>query len=171
MKLCMARLYYYYHRLLRRTLVRSVILLSILASFLFPSQVHTQGYSIGFFAADNPFIQYTGRIDFTDPKLPRFWQPGVYITAKFKGHRCKIILNDEVLWGKNHNYLEVILDGKVKRFQTKAKRDTIDIYKNLLEGEHTFVICKNTEANIGYLEFVGIWCHELVKPSDRKSVV
>jgi lysophospholipase L1-like esterase len=34
----------------------------------------------------------------------------------------------------------------------------------LPNGEHTLVICKNTEANIGYLELVGIKCHALIKP-------
>ena len=36
-----------------------------------------------FFGADHPEIQYTGRIDFTNPKMPRFWTAGVYIKAKF----------------------------------------------------------------------------------------
>src|SRR5689334_22735935 len=84
--------------------------------------LHSQRSSLKFYAADNPFIQYTGRIDFTDPKLPRFWQPGVYITLRFAGDYCAIILNDEILWGKNHNYLEIVVDGKAERIQTKAKR-------------------------------------------------
>ena len=35
-----------------------------------------------FFSADNKLIQYTGRIDFTHKKQPRYWQPGVYVKAK-----------------------------------------------------------------------------------------
>ena len=69
-----------------------------------------------------------------------------------------------MLWGKNHNYLEVVVDGKAIRLQTKAKRDTIKVAENLSTGEHTLVICKNTEANIGYLELVGIRCRQLIKP-------
>lgn len=146
----------------------SVILSSLFVAFLFqPEMTCAQSYSHSFFEADHPFIQYTGRIDFTDPKLPRFWQPGVYITTKFIGTDCEVILNDEVLWGKNHNYLEVIVDGKAVRIQTKVKRDTIKVAENLSAGVHTMVICKNTEANIGYLEFVGIRCKQLVKPSAK----
>jgi hypothetical protein len=120
-----------------------------------------------YFEADNKNIQYIGRIDFTNPKLPRFWQPGVYININFIGSECKIILNDEVLWGKNHNYLEIVLDGKAKRLQTKATTDTILVAKNLNENIHTLTIVKNTEANIGYLEFVGVICKKLAKPSPK----
>jgi hypothetical protein len=166
----MNRLRYYYHRSLRRTLQRPVILLGILVVFSFQCKTLTaQQNKLSFFAADDPYVQYTGRIDFTRPKLPRFWQPGVYITAKFRGSYCEIILNDEVLWGKNQNYLEVVVDDKAVRLQTKAKRDTIKVADNLSPGEHTLVISKNTEANIGYLELVGIRCAELIKPSPKPA--
>ena len=141
--------------------------LIISAACFFQLPIHAQPKSLSFFAADHPYIQYTGRIDFTNPKLPRFWQPGVYISTKFSGPDCEIILNDEELWGKNHNYLEVVVDGKPVRLQTKAKRDTIKVAQNLSPGEHTLVICKNTEANIGYLELVGIRCKQLVKPAAK----
>ena len=123
--------------------------------------------NLKFFAADNAFIQYTGRIDFSNPKLPRFWQPGVYITVKFTGPRCEVILNDEILWGKNHNYLEIIVDGIEKRIQTKSAHDTIVVAENLSDGTHTLIVVKNTEANIGFLELVGIRCKQLVKPNSK----
>jgi lysophospholipase L1-like esterase len=129
--------------------------------------LEAQQGSLNFFPAGHPYIQYTGRIDFTDPALPRFWQPGVYIAAQFEGRSCEIILKDEVLWGKNQNYLEIVVDGRAKRLQTKSKRDTIKIAENLAAGKHSLVICKNTEANIGYLELVGIRCHQLVKPPPK----
>jgi lysophospholipase L1-like esterase len=122
-----------------------------------------------FFAADDPNIQYTGRIDFTNSKLPRFWQPGVYISTKFAGSNCQVILNDEVLWGTKHNYLEIVVDGKPVRLQTRSKRDTIAVAQNLSTGVHTLVICKNTEANIGYLELVGIRCRQLIKPPAKPT--
>lgn len=115
---------------------------------------------------DDPRIQYTGRIDFTNPRLPRFWQPGVYITVKIKGMRCDFIVNDEELWGKNHNYLELIVDGKATRLQTKSKRDTISV-PGLSDGIHIVTLVKNTEANIGYLELVAVRCHELLKPDPK----
>ena len=95
--------------------------------------------SLNFFRRDHPYIQYTGRIDFTNPKLPRFWQPECYITVKFTGASVVLIVNDEVLWGKNHNYLELVVDGKANRLQTKAGTDTITVTENLSSGEHTLV--------------------------------
>jgi len=119
---------------------------------------------IQFFGADHPYIQYTGRIDVTNPKLPRFWQPGVYFSFRFKGSSCEIILNDEILWGSKHNYIELVVDGKARRLQTKSKTDTIRINEGLSAGIHTVVLCKNTEANIGFLELAGIRCQKLLKP-------
>src|SRR6476660_9879609 len=94
---------------------------------------------LNFYPANHHFIQYTGRVDFNNPKLPRFWQPGVYISLRFKGDFCAIILQDEILWGKNHNYLEIVIDGKPKRIQTKSKRDTIQLEK-LDNFAHSLVI-------------------------------
>lgn len=138
-----------------------------LIGVLFVSKARPPAKGLVFFAADHPFIQYTGRIDFTNPKLPRFWQPGVYFSTRFAGTSCEVVINDEVLWGKNHNYLEVVVDGNPVRLQTKAKRDTITVASNLKEGNHTLTICKNTEANIGYLELAGIRCRQLVKPATK----
>ncbi len=142
----------------------------ILFLFFFLLGTHfsfAQNNGMRYFKADNKNIQYIGRIDFTNPKLPRFWQPGVYININFVGKECKIILNDEVLWGKNHNYLEIVLDGKAKRLQIKTATDTILVANKLKEGVHTLTIVKNTEANIGYLEFVGIICNKLAKPTAK----
>ena len=116
-----------------------------------------------FFEADYPMIQYTGRIDFSNKELPRMWSPGVYISMQFKGSSITAVINDQELWGKNHNYLEVIVDGEIKRIQTKNKTNYITI-ANLAEGFHRLTICKNTESNIGYIEFAGVYCDYLVNP-------
>lgn len=119
-----------------------------------------------YFAPTDTRIQYMGRIDFTNPQLPRFWQPGVTVSFRFKGEEALIYLQDEQLWGSNQNYLELIVDGREIRMQTKGKRDTISVKAWLGNAEiHTVTICKNTEANIGYLEFAGIRCAGLVKPA------
>lgn len=142
-------------------------ILSIILLCSFSIQLSAQLKQPSFFPASHPYIQYTGRIDFANPAMPRFWQPGVYITINFSGTYCDVILNDEILWGKNHNYIEVVLDGKPIRLQTKSKTDTINIGKGLVNKKHTVVICKNTEANIGYLELVGFRCEKLLKPTTK----
>lgn len=145
-----------------------LVIFFCVAVFPLAAQKNT-GAALNYFAANHPDIQYTGRIDFRNPLLPRFWQPGVYIETKFLGSSCEIILRDQELWGKNHNYIEVVVDGRMTRLQTTSKQDTISVAQNLSDGIHTLLICKNTEANIGYLEFVGIRCKGLAKPSPKPS--
>ncbi|CAN5233212.1 SGNH/GDSL hydrolase family protein [soil metagenome] len=115
------------------------------------------------FTADNSHIQYTGRVDFSNPMLPRFWSPGVYIKAKFKGASCQVIINDEVLGGNNHNYIEVVVDDKAPyRIKLSEKTNVIKVADSLSNGEHTVLICKDTESNIGYIELVGFKCEKLL---------
>ena len=118
------------------------------------------------FAADHTSFQYTGRIDFSNPKAPRFWQPGVYVQARFSGIACEIKVRDQMLWGKSHNYVSIDVDGKVRREKTTALENSIRI-DSLSPGEHTITICKSTEAGIGYMEFVGLACEKLLTPSKR----
>ena len=128
------------------------------------------GDKVKLFQADNPLFQYVGRIDFSDAKKPRFWSPGVYITAKFTGGECELLMNDQELWDKNHNYLEIKIDDQQPfKIQTTQKQNVIKVASGLSEGEHTIVICKNTESNIGYLEFVGLRCKALL-PLPAKPV-
>lgn len=123
-----------------------------------------------FYAPNNPMIQYVGRIDFTKPNLPKFWQPGVYITAKFTGKYCVVLLNDEMLYGTNHNYVEIIIDNKnFIRIKLTEKKNAILAANYLDSGEHTITICKNTEAGIGSLTFAGLKCKALLQP-DAKPV-
>lgn len=115
--------------------------------------------------ADSKYIQYVGRIDFSNPKLPRFWSPGVYVGTKFRGTYCDIVLNDEVRWGHSHNWVEIAVDDlPPQRVQTTGMTNTIEAAKDLPDGVHTITVCKDTEANIGYLELVGFRCAGLVKP-------
>ncbi len=133
---------------------------------IFVASLYAQRKPLRIYKPDDPNIQYTGRIDFTNPQLPRFWQPGVYITFKVKGSFCKVIINDEVLWGKNHNYLETVVNGKAIRVQTKSAKDTLWL-QGLTPANNLVTICKNTEANIGYIEFAGIICDELLVPPPK----
>lgn len=85
----------------------------------------------------------------------------MYINVKFKGTYCELLINDQELWGKDHNYLEIVIDDKPIRIQTTEKNNQIIIAQGLSNTVHTLIICKNTEANIGYLEFIGLKCESL----------
>lgn len=152
----------------RRNLVLlgSLVLLSALVLGLTRNR---QEEKLTLVEADDSRIQYTGRIDFSNPKLPRFWAPGVYISARFQGSACEVVVNDQVLWGKSHNYLEVVIDDKQPfRVQTTGPTNTIRITEGLSKGPHTITICKDTEAGIGYLEFVGFRCAGGLLPQPAK---
>ena len=177
----MSRLYYYYQLTLqftetlslpkcKETLLRSVILFSIILSSSFSSNyLNAQRAGRSFYYPDDERIQYTGRIDFTNPRLPRFWQPGITIAIRVESNSCDLIIQDEMLWGSNHNYIELIVDGMEMRMQTKSKRDTIDVDQYFMPGKkfHDVQLVKNTEANIGYLEFVGVRGRGLVMPPPK----
>lgn len=124
--------------------------------------------TIQFFKADNSNIQYTGRFDFSRPALPRIWSPGGYFRVRFAGSSCEIIINDEELYGKNHNYLEIVIDHHQPfRIQTTGKTNSIKVAEGLQGGEHELLVCKNTESNIGYIELVGIKCKQLLPPAAK----
>jgi len=118
--------------------------------------------SLRYYPANHSLIRYTGRIDFSNPLAPRCWSPGVYMEATFTGGDCAIIINDEELYGF-HNYIEVVVDGQARRLQTTGKSNTLTVAEGLGEGTHTLLVCKNTESNIGFVEFAGIRCRKLVK--------
>ncbi len=122
-----------------------------------------QTANLPFFGAANPLVKYTGRIDFSDPAKPRFWNPGTYVTVRFRGTSCDIMINDEMLYGKDHNYLEIKLDNQQpQRLKLKEKENRIIVGYHLSNTVHHLVIVKNTEASIGYLEFVGLRCSKLL---------
>lgn len=142
-----------------------IYLLFILLADIAYAKGHTGEPPI--FTADNHKFRYVGRIDFTDPMKPKFWAGGVYITAKFKGTGCTLLINDEELDGQ-HNYIEVVIDNNAPaRIQTTGKTNTIQIAQGLPDGEHTVTICKDTESGIGYLEFVGLQCDKLLSPPSK----
>lgn len=122
------------------------------------------------YKANNAYIQYVGRIDFSNPLKPRMWSPGAYIKARFTGKKCELLINDEVLDGKNHNYLEIAVDNNAPyRVQTTGKTNVITVSENLSDGEHTVLICKDTESQIGYIDFVGIKCQKLLPPPEQPT--
>ena len=117
------------------------------------------------YKANNPYFQYVGRVDFSNPLEPRFWMPGVYIRAEFEGNHCKIFLNDQLQDSTLHNYVEIDIDHQ-KPFKVRItkKQDTIDISQFLHNGKHSLLFCKSTESGLGYVEFLGLACKKLLSP-------
>lgn len=117
-----------------------------------------------FFPADDPAIQYMGRIDLSNPAAPRFWSPGVVVRWRFRGDSCLAVVRDQVLWGKSHNYIEIAVEGQAPmRIKLKGATDTIHITAEG-RGDHVVSLCKDTESGIGWLEFEGIFATALLAP-------
>lgn len=117
-----------------------------------------------FFRADHPFFQYMGRIDFSDRAAPRFWSPGVVVRWRFRGSSCRVIIRDQELYGKTHNYVEIAVEGRPPvRVQTKGKQDTL-VVEGGGPGDHVVRLCKDTGSGIGWLEMVGVLAEGLLPP-------
>jgi hypothetical protein len=123
---------------------------------------------LNFYNAQNPLIQYAGRIDFSNPLAPRFWSPGVYLRARFKGTRCEVQLNDEAQAAEMHNWITIVIDNKApKRIKLAAVKNRIKVADSLADRVHTVLICKATESAVGYLDFAGIWCKALLPLTEK----
>jgi hypothetical protein len=120
------------------------------------------------FPASDPHIQYMGRVDLSNPKLPRFWNPGTVVKLRFGGPRCRIVVHDEVQYGTSHNYVVVLVDDKVAyRMKLSGHTDTLTVPGN---GDAVVTLCKATEG-IGWMEVAGVEAEALLDPPslpDRK---
>ena len=104
--------------------------------------------------ADDPNIDYTGRIDFSDPQSPVLYWPGTNITAGFEGTSVKIVLEDP----GGDNYYNVIIDNDSQNPVTidceKGRRE-YPITTGLKDTVHTIRIFRRTEGFSGPTVFKG----------------
>ncbi len=121
------------------------------------------------YAPDDPNLLYTGRIDFSNAKQPKFSAPGVYIRARFRGTGVSILLEDEFKWGTNRNYFDALIDGgKPVKIAPEQGVTHYEIASGLENAEHTVEFVKRTEASIGYSKFLGFeFAGEILPPPDR----
>ena len=145
------------------------VFLSILFIFVI-GYTYANSDSLNFYKGNHHFIQYTGRVDFSDAEKPKFWASGAYLQIKFIGTSCNLQINDQMLYGKVLNYLGIKVDNQpAYRIQLKGKENTISLAKNLSRGPHTIMICKNTEPDNGYIQILGVECEKLLKPTPLQN--
>jgi len=114
-------------------------------------------------AANNSNIQYIGRVNFSSPTTPVFSNPGVYIQTNFTGTFCDIYMQAST----GNNYIEVVIDDKAPvRYLLSTARKTYRVADSLSEGVHKILICKDTEAGVGYITFLGFRCEGLSPVTD-----
>ena len=101
--------------------------------------------------ANNPFIEYTGRIDFSNPLVPTFSYSGVSVRACFKGTGISIMLNDE----SSENEYNVIVDKVIKRIIVSKGLTVYPIATGLKNTVHEIEIFRLTELTFGKTSFNG----------------
>ena len=112
-----------------------------------------------FIEADDPNIQYTGRIDFTNPKAPVYTFPGVSISAKFTGTAISADIKDYAAGGSTStNYYNVYIDNQfVKSLKVLSSTTNYLLVSNLSNGTHTILLTKRTESSVGKSSFKGFY--------------
>jgi len=102
--------------------------------------------------ADDPDIDYTGRIDFSDPKAPSFAYPGVSIVASFEGSSIDVLMADSGA----EDYFNLSIDsGEPQVFRSGSGMRTFGAGRDLGPGVHTIKIFKRTESACGTAAFGG----------------
>jgi hypothetical protein len=99
-----------------------------------------------FVTADDPCLQYTGRIDFDDPSAPVFVYPYTSVKLRFTGTKLKVVLKNKNLYWDN--YLGFVIDGVQHRIQIPEHDKTIclTLAENLEDREHELFFFKRMDA-------------------------
>ena len=112
--------------------------------------------------ASNPLIEYTGRIDFSNPDAPKFSYSGVSIRACFKGTGISAILEDE----NSETHFTIVIDKvQISRIKVQKGKQSYELAKGLENNVHEVEIFRNTEQMFGKTSFLGF---EI--PNDGKLV-
>ncbi len=110
-----------------------------------PAELNT-----GIIEADNPYIQYVGRFDFSNPDSVVFDWAGVYIRAKFTGTSCAVRLKDST------DEYAITVDNHAPRLLTMDSSDVYTVASGLSDTiPHTIMIQKRTEPLVGKGAFMG----------------
>ncbi len=101
--------------------------------------------------ADNTYIQYFGRWDFSNPKAPTHSWPGVYIYVEFEGTSIGIKTDD------NFSYYNVIIDDTVTSVfhGDKAGVNSYILKEGLPDGHHKLLFTLRNELSWTKFAFNG----------------
>jgi lysophospholipase L1-like esterase len=128
--------------------MKTFITLSLL---ILPLQTNIAA-SLDTIPANNPLIEYTGRINFANPLEPSFSYSGVSIRAKFTGTSIGMVMSDN----KGTNYYNIILDGKIiDSINVTTDKRNYFLAESLENTTHEIEIFKRTEVDFGTTRFYG----------------
>ena len=94
---------------------------------------------------NNPNLQYSGRIDWTDKEAPVFVYPCSYIKMKFTGTRVAVVVeNHKSYWS---SYLGYFIDGEQKCVKLADNgRETVLLADGLNNTEHELMLFKRMDS-------------------------
>jgi Carbohydrate esterase 2 N-terminal/GDSL-like Lipase/Acylhydrolase family len=122
--------------------------------------------------ADDPYIQYSGRIDFSDPKTAVYASPGVSVSIRFVGTGISALLGDEFRSGTERGFHDIILDGQVRgKLALEKGQDKYELASGLTLGLHTVRLVKRTQASLGKAMFKGFEVSGLVREPEEKPAL
>ncbi|WP_081933719.1 SGNH/GDSL hydrolase family protein [Massilia sp. 9096] len=105
--------------------------------------------------ADDPKLQYTGRIDFAQPAAPMISWPESAIAGTFSGASLALKFDDH----EGKNFFNVFIDGDDAHptvLQLERGLKTYPVAAHLAPGKHRFLVTKRTEGAEGSTLFEGL---------------
>ncbi|RYF37748.1 MAG: hypothetical protein EOO38_25760, partial [Cytophagaceae bacterium] len=111
-------------------------------------------------AAQGEAIRLIGRFDVSNPNNPTMGWPGSQIVIGFIGTRLSVTLSVPrqgfYAGSPNNSFVSVSVDGgALTSYEIKTGTQTYTFANALTSGQHTVVISKRTEAQIGLIQFIG----------------
>ena len=98
-----------------------------------------------FRAPDNPDLQYSGRIDFDNPKAPEFVFPCSYVRMCFTGTFINAVVENHRAYFSS--YLGFIIDGKQDKVKIPDEgKATIELASGLEDKAHEIILFKRMDA-------------------------
>lgn len=137
---------------------------------------HTFAQDNQFIAPDGKGLNYSGRINFANPKIPEFYWPGTSVSFIFKGSSfLNILLEDE----KGKNYFNVIVNNNSRKptvLKCLKGKKNYQVLKGLDPNKsYRVTIFKRTETDEGHTKFAGIELNKgaglaMIKRKPRKRI-
>lgn len=94
---------------------------------------------------DNPLLQYSGRIDWSDGEAPVLVFPCSYIKMRFSGINVSAVVENHQSYFSN--FLGYFIDGEQKCVKmANSGREIIVLAQGLEKGEHELVLFKRMDA-------------------------
>jgi lysophospholipase L1-like esterase len=105
--------------------------------------------------ADNPKLQYSGRVNFANPKAPEIYWAGSGVTIGFQGSDIAVRL---VVSGDN--YVNVVIDnGDPAPLKLTVSEKAYDLAQSLPSGPHTLRLLRRADFQLDKITFEGFILH------------